>query len=40
MEDLAAALIKTGWFFPSQKADATVAAQDIFLIIKAAWEAG
>ena len=38
VEDLAAALIKTGWFFPSQRADAIVAAQDILTIIRTAWE--
>ena len=34
VEELAAALIKSGWFFPSQRADALTAAQDIFLIIE------
>jgi len=38
VEDLAAALIKMGWYFPSQRDDATIAAQDIFTIIKTAWE--
>jgi hypothetical protein len=34
VEELAAALIRTGWFFPSQRADADTAAQDIFGIIE------
>ena len=33
-EELAAALIKTGWYFPSQLAAATVAARDILGIIE------
>jgi hypothetical protein len=33
VEELAAAMIKAGWYFPSQHAAATIAAQDIFLII-------
>lgn len=31
--ELATALIQAGWFFPSQRDDATTAAQDLFLII-------
>ena len=38
VDDLAAALIKAGLFFPSQREDATVAAQDILTIIKTEWE--
>ena len=32
-EELAAALIRAGWFFPSQHTGALTAAQDLFLII-------
>ena len=34
VEELAAALIRTGWYFPSQRADARTAAQDILTCIE------
>jgi len=34
--ELAAALIRAGWFFPSQEADAITAAQDLLGIIESA----
>lgn len=40
VEELAAALIRAGWFFPSQRADARTAAQDILGYIKTGREPG
>ena len=35
VEELTTALIRAGWYFPSQRAAAELAAQDILLIIEA-----
>jgi len=34
LEELTVALIRTGWFFPSQREAAIVAAQDILTVIE------